>query len=145
MSAQLYCTCTNVFPPAGRADDHDIIRWCHCCYAYIEVRGLYKGVCTSPRALIWVFGCSTFSYTSLGATDPLLQLPWCLSRSEIIALQGSVLYLFDCKCPSLSWVPWVSLLQLVASNWVTCHPVSITSCIRVAGTAIFWCRLAHAG
>ena len=32
----------------GRTDNHDIIRWCHCHYAYVEVRGLYKGVCMSP-------------------------------------------------------------------------------------------------
>ena len=69
----------------------------------------------SLRALIWVFGCGTFSYTLWGTTDPLLQLPWCLLRSEITTLQGSVLYLFNCKCPRLSWVPWVSLLQFLAS------------------------------
>ena len=59
----------------------------------------------NPGALIWVFGCSTFGVTLLGATDPLLWLPQCLLRSVIIALQGSVLYLFNCKWPRLSWVP----------------------------------------
>ena len=93
MSAWLYWTCAKVFLPEGRADDHDVIRWHHCLYAYVEVRGLYKGVYMSPRALVWVFGCSTFSCTLLGATDPLLQLSQCLLRSETITIQGSVLYL----------------------------------------------------
>ena len=137
MLAWLYCTCTKVFLPEGRADNHDVLRWCHCLYAYIGLRGLYKGACMSLGALVWVFVCSTFGCTLLGATDPLLQLPLCLSSSETIILQGSVLYLFNCKCPRLSWVPWVSLLQLLASNQVTCHLVSIGPCIRVARTAIF--------
>ena len=85
----------------GRTDDCDIIKWYHHHYAYIEVRGLYKGAHMSPGAIVWVFGCSTFSCTSLGATDPLLWLPQCLSRSETITLQGSVLYLFNCKCPKV--------------------------------------------
>ena len=69
----------------------------------------------SLGALVWVFGCGTFSYTLWGATDPLLWLPQCLLRCEITTLQGSVLYLFNCKCPRLSWMPWVGLLQLLAS------------------------------
>ena len=32
------------------------------------------------------------------ATDHLTLLPWCLSRSGIITLQESVLYLFNCTC-----------------------------------------------
>ena len=89
----------------GREDDCDIIRGHHCHYAYVEVRGLCKGACMSRGVLLWVFGCSTFSCTLLGATDPLLWLPQCLSGSETITLQGSVLYLFNCKFPRLSWVP----------------------------------------
>ena len=112
------CWCAHVqrfFPPEGEADDHDIIRWHHCLYAYIGVGGYIS-------EHTWGSGLSSgflvvlhFSFTLWGATDPLLQLPWCLSRSEITTLQGSVLYLFDCKCPRLFWVPWVSLLQLLAS------------------------------
>ena len=76
---------------------------------------------TSLGALIWVFGCSTIGCTSLGATDPLLKLPQCLSKSETITLQGSVLYLFNCKCPMLSKVPWVSLLQPLFPGWKYPH------------------------
>ena len=83
--------CKGVSCLEGRADNHDIIRWCHCCYAYVEVRGLHKGAHMSPGALIWVFDCSTFGCTLLGATYPLLQLPHCLSREWDYNLTG--------KCP----------------------------------------------
>ena len=70
----------------------------------------------SLRALIWVHGCCTFSYTLWETVDPLSWLPQCLSRSEITALQECVLYLFSHKCPSLSWTSWVNLLQLLVSK-----------------------------
>ena len=50
------------------------------------------------------------------ATDPLTQLPQCLSRSETITRQVSVLYLFNCMCLRLSSASWVSVLQLLASQ-----------------------------
>ena len=91
-------------------DDCDVIRSCHCHYAYVKDKGLYKEVHTSLGALIWVFCCSTFGHTWLGATNPLLQLPRCLSRSGTITRKGSVLYLFNCKCLRLSWALLISLL-----------------------------------
>ena len=50
------------------------------------------------------------------ATDPLIQLPWCLLRSGTITRWGSVLYLFNCTCPRLSQASWVSVFQLFASQ-----------------------------
>ena len=87
------------------ADNCDIIRWCHCPGAYVYGEGYIRGVHMSLRALVWVFGCSTFGCTWLLATDPLLQLPWCLLRSGTITRKGSVLYLFNCKCLRLSQAP----------------------------------------
>ena len=92
-----------------RADDHDIIRWYHCHYAHVEGWEYKRRAHMSIGALIWVFGCNTFSYTLWEATDPLLQLPQCLSWSEITTLQEGVLCLFICKCPRLSWTSSVSL------------------------------------
>ena len=50
------------------------------------------------------------SWSIWEATDPLTQLPQCLSMSGIITRQGSVLYLFNCMCLRLSWAPWVGVL-----------------------------------
>ena len=44
------------------------------------------------------------------ATDPLIQLAGCLSRSGTITRVGSVFYLFNCTYSRLSWVPWVGVL-----------------------------------
>ena len=44
----------------GEADGCDVIRWCHCCYAYVEGRGYKRRVCMSLWAIVWVFGCCTF-------------------------------------------------------------------------------------
>ena len=90
----------------------------------LRVGSYIKRVHTSLGALIWVFGCSTFGCNWLGATDPFLWLFWCLLRSGTITREGSVLYLFNHKCLRLSWVPWVSLLQLFVSNQVAYHPGS---------------------
>ena len=96
---------------------------------------------TILKALVWVFGCTAFSYTSWGATDPLLWLPRCLLRSKITTLQGSVLYLFNSKCPRLSRHPELVSFSCLHISWVACHPVSLGPCIGVAGTTIFWCQL----
>ena len=90
----------------------------------LRVGRYIRRVCTSFRALIWVFSCSTFGSSWLGATDPFLWLLRCLSRSGTITREGSVLYLFNHKCSRLSQVPWISLLQLFVSNWVAYHPGS---------------------
>ena len=93
----------------GEADYCDVIRWHHYCGAYIEGGELYKESMHEPQ-------CSCLGFW--------LQLLWCLSRSGTITRKGSVLYLFNCKCSRLAQVPWVSLLQLFASNQVAYHPES---------------------
>ena len=127
------------------ADDHDIIRWHHCCYAYIEGWELYKESMHEPWVLIWVIGCITSSYILWGATDPLLWLPWCLSRSEITTLHGNVLYLFNCKCPQLSRHPKLVCFYYlqVTRQLTTLDP--LRPYITVARTAISQCWLVHVG
>ena len=36
----------------GEADNHDIIRWCHCHYTYIKGWELYKGSVQEPQELL---------------------------------------------------------------------------------------------
>ena len=99
----------------------------------------------NPVDLVWVFGCSTFGFTFLGATDPLLWLPRCLLRSEIITLQGSVLYLLNSKCQGYHGHPELFCFSCLQVNWVACHPVSVRPGIKVARTTIFWSKLVYVG
>ena len=129
------------------ADDHDIIRWHHWCPAYVN-EGRYEKVCMNPRGSFtsgsWSFG-SFPNWFVWEAIDPLTQLPWCQTRSGIITLQGSVLYLFTHTCSRLSWAPWVSAFRCLWASQVACHPVSIKPSIRVARTTALCSEVAHMG
>ena len=71
-----------------------------------QMKGLlYKGACMSPggSSLVHLVLFQILPLVhSQEATDPLSRLPWCLLRSRIITIQGSVLYLFNCMCSRLS-------------------------------------------
>ena len=69
--------------------------WCHHHTAYVDEGGYKKEAHTSPRGdwLVCILGVLV-QVQEEEATDPLSQLPWCLSRSGIITIQGSVLCLF---------------------------------------------------
>ena len=115
MLAWLYCACTKVFPTkSAEADNSDIIRGCHSCPSDVYWSRNKKEVCTWLEALVLVLSLAQLfslfpGWSIWKATDPLAQLPQCLSRSGIITRQGNVLYLFNCKCSRLTWVPWVSV------------------------------------
>ena len=46
------------------ADDHDVIKWHHCHYAYIEGWEYIRGCAHKLEAIIWVFGSCTFKSLS---------------------------------------------------------------------------------
>ena len=127
------------------ADNCDVIRWCHCHYAYVEVGDYKRRAQTSLRALIWVFGCSTFSYISWESAD--------LSHGYLSASLGVRLQLYRevfFICSSVSAQSYLGHPELVYLsclwvNQVPCHPVSLRPSIGVARTTIFWWKLAHMG
>ena len=53
------------------ADDHYVIRWCHCHFAFVSEGGLSNEACTSLGALIWSLVVGSFGSTSfLGSHRP---------------------------------------------------------------------------
>ena len=112
----------------GRADDHDIIRWCHCLYAYVEVGG-YIRECTWALGLLSGFWAAV--YLVALCKEPQILSCGYLDASEVRLLpyrEMSFIY------STVSAQGYLGNPELVCSsclqvNWITCHPVSLRPCI----------------
>ena len=133
-----------LFLPKWKADECDIILWCHCCTAYIN-KGGYKRM--SPRSSGSYPGWFIWWVLVWEATDPLSLLPRCLSRSGIITIQGSVLHLFISSICVHGYLGHSKLVcfSCLWTSWVAHHPVSIKPSIGEARTTALWSWVAHTG
>ena len=124
------------------ADNHDIIRWHHCHYAYVKGWSI-KGECAwAFGSLIWVLGYSTFSDT---LWEAITLSQGYLSASCGVRLQLYREVFFVCSSVSAQGYlehPELVYLSYLQVNQVSHHPTSLGPGIGAAWTMIFganWC------
>ena len=107
-----------------KADNHNIIRWCHCHYICIKGWELYKESMHEPQGSHLNFWLQYLWYQLETGHRPSLVATSVPPKEWDYNFTRKCSSFIHCKWLRLSWAPWVSLLQLLASNWVACHPGS---------------------